>query len=64
MTADALDVASGRRERWQARQVAVALPVHVAARVVQPLPAALRERAAGLRSALAGRQTAPARAAR
>ena len=51
VTVDALDVASGRRERWQARQVVVALPVHVAARVVQPLPAALRERAAGLRSA-------------
>ena len=51
VTVDALDVASGRRERWQARQVVVALPVHVAARLVQPLPAALRERAAGLRSA-------------
>ena len=51
VTVDALDVATGRRERWQARQVMVALPVHVAARVVQPLPAALRERAAGLRSA-------------
>ena len=51
VTVDALDVVSGRRERWQARQVVVALPVHVAARVVQPLPAALRERAAGLRSA-------------
>ena len=51
VTVDALDVVSGRRERWQARQVVVALPVHVAARLVQPLPAALRERAAGLRSA-------------
>ena len=51
VTVDALDVVSGRRERWQARQVVVALPVHVAARVVQPLPAALRERAATLRSA-------------
>ena len=51
VTVDALDVVSGRRERWQARQVVVALQVHVAARVVQPLPAALRERAAGLRSA-------------
>nr|WP_243457724.1 FAD-dependent oxidoreductase [Ottowia testudinis] len=51
VTVDALDVASGRRERWQARQVVVALPLHVAARVVQPLPAALRERAATLRSA-------------
>ena len=48
VTVDALDVASGRRERWQARQVVVALPVHVAARVVQPLPAALRERAASV----------------
>lgn len=51
VTVDALDVASGRRERWQARQCVVALPVHVAARVEQPLPAALRDRAATLRSA-------------
>ena len=51
VTVDALDVASGRRERWQARQCVVALPVHVAARVVQPLPTALRDRAATLRSA-------------
>ncbi len=48
---DALDIPSGRLERWQARQVIVALPLHVAARVLQPLPAALRERADALRSA-------------
>ena len=48
---DALDVAGNRLERWHARQAIVALPVHVAARVVQPLPEGLRERAAGLRSA-------------
>ena len=48
---DALDVAGDRLERWHARQAIVALPLHVAARVVQPLPDALRQRAAGLRSA-------------
>lgn len=48
---DALDVAGNRLERWHARQAIVALPLHVAARVVQPLPDALRQRAARLRSA-------------
>ena len=48
---DALDVAGDRLERWHARQAIVALPLHVAARVVQPLPDALRQRAARLRSA-------------
>ncbi|MFT3778636.1 MAG: FAD-dependent oxidoreductase [Ottowia sp.] len=48
---DALDAATGRLERWQARQAVVALPVGVAARVLDPLPAAVRARAAGLRTA-------------
>jgi monoamine oxidase len=48
---DALDVASGRLERWHARQAVVALPVAVAARVLDPAPAAVRARAAGLHSA-------------
>ncbi|MFT4195995.1 MAG: hypothetical protein QM614_15330, partial [Ottowia sp.] len=38
-------------ERWQARQAVVALPVGVAARVLDPLPDAVRARAAGLRTA-------------
>ena len=38
-------------ERWQARQAVVALPLWVAARVLDPLPAAVRQRAAGLRTA-------------
>ncbi len=48
---DALDVAANRLERWHARQAVVALPLRVAARVVQPLPDALRQHAASLRSA-------------
>jgi len=48
---DALEAATGRLERWQARQVVVALPVGVAARVLDPLPAAVRARAAALRTA-------------
>ncbi len=48
---DAIDVASGRVERWLARQAIVALPLHVAARVVQPAPEALRQLAAGVRTA-------------
>lgn len=51
VTVDAFDAVSGRRERWQARQAIVALPVHVAARVLQPLPEAVRQRAATLHSA-------------
>ncbi|RRD58455.1 hypothetical protein EII20_02310 [Comamonadaceae bacterium OH2545_COT-014] len=47
---DAL-AADGRLERWQARQAIVALPVHVAARVLRPLPDAVRARAAVLSSA-------------
>ena len=48
---DAIDVASGRVERWLARQAVVALPLHVAARVVRPAPEALRQLAAGVRTA-------------
>ena len=48
---DALDVAHNRLERWHARQAIVALPLHVAARAVQPQPDALRQHAAALRSA-------------
>lgn len=48
---DALHVASGRLERWHARQAVVALPLWLAARVLEPLPAAVRERAATLRTA-------------
>ena len=51
VTVDALDAATGRLERWQAAQAIVALPLHVAARVLQPVPAAVRQRAATLRSA-------------
>ena len=43
----ALDVSRGERiERWLAQQVVVALPLHVAARIVTPAPAALVEAAA------------------
>ena len=51
VTLDALDIRSGRLERWQARQAVIALPVWVAARVVEAPPEALRQRAARLRSA-------------
>lgn len=51
VSVDALDVASGRLERWQARQAIVALPVGVAARVLSAPPEALRQRAAALRTA-------------
>jgi len=51
VTVDALDTASGRLERWQAQRAVVALPLWVAARVLDPLPAAVRQRAAGLRTA-------------
>jgi len=48
---DAIDVANGRLERWQAPQAIVALPALAAARVVQPAPEALRQRAATIRTA-------------
>lgn len=51
VTVDAWHATTGQLERWQARQAVVALPVHVAARVVQPAPAGLRAHAAALRSA-------------
>ena len=51
VTVDAFDAATGRLERWQAAQAIVALPLHVAARVLQAVPAAVRQRAATLRSA-------------
>lgn len=47
----ALHAASGRLEHWQARQAIVALPVWLAARLLDPLPEAVRQRAAGLRTA-------------
>jgi monoamine oxidase len=42
----AFDHASGRHERWQADACIVALPLHVAARVVAGAPAGLRDAAA------------------
>ncbi|MEZ5606764.1 MAG: FAD-dependent oxidoreductase [Burkholderiaceae bacterium] len=51
VTVDALHAPSGRLERWQARQAVVALPVWLAARLIDPAPAALRARAQGLRTA-------------
>ena len=42
---DALDVATQRIERWQAASAVVALPVHVAARVVQDAPGFLKDAA-------------------
>ncbi|MBK7002786.1 MAG: FAD-dependent oxidoreductase [Rhodoferax sp.] len=43
---DALNTATGTLQRWQARQVVVALPVFVAARVVENAPDFLRQAAA------------------
>lgn len=48
---DAFDVATERVERWQADQCILALPLFVAARVVENPPPALREAAAQLRYA-------------
>lgn len=48
---DALETASGRTQRWLARHCIVALPVFIAARVVQNPPEALRRRAAATRLA-------------
>jgi hypothetical protein len=48
---DALDVASKRIERWQASQCIVALPLFVAARVMNAPPRALAEAALHLRYA-------------
>ncbi len=43
---DAFDHSSGRMERWLADRCIVALPLHVAARVVAPVPAFLAKAAA------------------
>ena len=48
---DALNVASGATERWQADRCIVALPVFVAARVVENPPAVLQQAAARIRHA-------------
>jgi hypothetical protein len=61
---DAFDHATRPLERWQARQCIVALPVLVAARVVQTRqPCCARERRRHAVRALAGGQHSPARAA-
>ena len=46
--ADVWDAPAQRLERWQARQAVVALPVHVAARVVEAAPAFLLQAAHAL----------------
>jgi monoamine oxidase len=43
---DAMHAPSGRVERWQAAQAVLAVPLHVARRIVQPRPAALEAAAA------------------
>ena len=48
---DALNTASGRMERWQAQHCIMALPLLVAARVVQTPPSALQPAASSLRYA-------------
>ena len=48
VSVDSLSMRDGRVTRWQARSVVVALPVFVAQRVVQPLPALLAARAKSL----------------
>ncbi|TAG32785.1 MAG: hypothetical protein EAZ34_09420, partial [Polaromonas sp.] len=48
---DAFDTSTQTVERWQAEQCVVALPLFVAARVLQAPPPALREAAAALRHA-------------
>jgi predicted NAD/FAD-dependent oxidoreductase len=42
---------TARRERWRAQQVVLAVPLFVAARLLDPAPAALREAAAAVPSA-------------
>ncbi len=51
VTVDALNTASGATERWTAERCVVALPLFVAARVVENPPPALAEAAAKLRYA-------------
>ncbi|MDB5930575.1 MAG: hypothetical protein JWR60_2282 [Polaromonas sp.] len=48
---DALNVATGAVERWQAAQCVLALPLFIAARVVDNPPPALRQAASALRYA-------------
>jgi monoamine oxidase len=48
---DVLDTATQAVERWSAPQVVLALPLFVAARIVEPAPAALSAAAASLRYA-------------
>jgi len=48
---DSLDVAGGSRVRWEAERCIVALPVFIAARVVESPPERLRLAAASVRSA-------------
>ncbi len=48
---DALDVATGTLERWQAAHCIVALPIFIAARVLQNPPAVLRQAATAVRYA-------------
>jgi hypothetical protein len=60
---DALHHASGQVERWQAPRCVVALPVFVAARVVQPAPPSCRPPPSACNGPLAGGQHPPRRAA-
>lgn len=48
---DVLHADSGRSERWRAQHVVVAVPLHVAARVISTAPPALREAAERMRHA-------------
>jgi monoamine oxidase len=48
---DAYDVAGGRTERWRAERCIIALPLHVAARVVEGAPDFLRAAASRVRHA-------------
>ncbi|MGO4393619.1 FAD-dependent oxidoreductase [Variovorax sp. M-6] len=48
---DAIDIATGSRVRWQAARCIVALPVFIAARVVEAPPEPLRQAAASTRYA-------------
>ena len=48
---DAIDVATGSRVRWQAERCIVALPMFIAARVIEAPPERLRQAAASMRYA-------------
>lgn len=43
VTVDVLDARDGRRTRWIAKRVILAIPLFVAARVIRPLPPALQD---------------------